>query len=117
MLLLIISQVANPPSEAVKNQNQNNNRPSAASNQPANTNVHMQRLTDAIYPPLPTVTIPPISEETDPYNLALNLSAVSDSFLKLVHAVQNHWDRDNVMNEIFDSITVSSSESNFSYQN
>ena len=104
--MLIISQVANPPSEAVKNQN--DNRPSVAvNNQPANNNVHMQRLTDAIYPPLPTINITPISQETDPYNLALNLSAVSDSFLKLVHAVQNHWDRDNVMTEIFDSITVS----------
>lgn len=67
---------------------------------------------DAIYPPLPTVNIPPISEETDPYNLALNLSAVSDSFLKLVHAVQNHWDRDNVMTEIHDNIAVSRSNLN-----
>lgn len=69
--------------------------------------MNMQRLTDAIYPPLPTINIAPISEENDPYNLALNLSAVSDSFLKLVHAVQNHWDRDNVMTEIYEGITVS----------
>jgi hypothetical protein len=76
-----------------------------ASNQPAN-NLNIQPRTNVVYPSLPTVNIPAISEETDPYNLALNLSGVSDSFLRLVHAVQNHWDRESAMTEIHTAISV-----------